>query len=543
MAIGGSKRDRHRLASDSLSGKPYGVLLPILIPLLYALAVSLYFLYRNYGRWAESDSAGFSLFINSVSQSGRLIPTDSSNVYPNGYAFQAISTFILAICHITVTNLQQIVYPLLVPLVVLPAWLMYRELIGSARAATIAVTLLFMQPEFLFVVLRSSHEKITRSLLFFCVYWLLRGLRLRGSLFRSATSILLFYLTALAMISTNNLVGQSFTAALLAAFAIGIFIARLRSHLIVVIDRSFKRIIYTILTLSLLGFIFTFYLYEPAIQDISFIQGIVSQVSALFLDFNHTHASANSYSQVAGAWVSLPVYFAVSVADWLILVLSLAVWAGQGWNWVVRGNSPRTSAVWYLWLLYSAFMLQGLISAIVDISGAVGNLQQRIFPSISIFAVALVSQALFELRPSKALLLRRVVNVALVCIVSGMAVLSILKATDDPQVSNKWIFYRPAEQGAMDWSESHLTGEQIWAGADERLATVYETLRGNSLNGNYITGFWLQPFMRTMIVSDVMQQQSTRTGIPLKIPYDASQVYDNGEAQVLRLRATTPFQK
>src|SRR5439155_13525618 len=90
---------------------------PWLGPLLYMAVVSLYFAGRYAGRWAENDSAVFADIIRVFAHAGRLVP-ERGAVYPNGYAYQAISTFIVTMTGLDVATLQQLVYPLVAPLVV-----------------------------------------------------------------------------------------------------------------------------------------------------------------------------------------------------------------------------------------------------------------------------------------------------------------------------------------------------------------------------------------------------------------------------------------
>ena len=158
------------------------------------LMVSVYFVVRFQGRWAENDLAAFARYMSVMLTRGRLVPA-GEEAYPNGYAFQAISTFVLAITGLDVAALQQVIYPLLSPLVVLPAWVLYRQLTGSRRGATVATLLLFTQPELLFVILRSSHEKFTRTFLLLSLFWLVRSLQSgnRPGLF--AIHVSLFYLS------------------------------------------------------------------------------------------------------------------------------------------------------------------------------------------------------------------------------------------------------------------------------------------------------------------------------------------------------------
>ncbi len=524
---------------------PDSTWLMLLVPFVLVLAIGSYFILRYGGAWSESDSALFSLYIRPVAHTGRLIAADANGTgaYPNGFAFQAVSTYILGVTRLSVTTLQQVVYPLLAAFVVLPAWLLYRELVGSAWGAAIATSLLFAQPEFLFVILRSSHEKFTRSLLLLCLYWLVRVLKVRDRPYLSASYGILFYVAAFSMIASNNLIGQSFTMALLLSLLLGASIAKYRPHIGSNPARVLQRASYWVITLLILGFFFTYYAYPPAVTDISLLKNVLSQIAVLLFDFSHSGATTGAYTQVSGAWINLPVYFTVSAADWIILVLSFSLWVRQGWIWIVKGYAPKRDAAWYLWLFYASFAIQGLVSAVADISGSIGNLQERVFPSVSIFGVALVAAAWTDMRVPSAALVRRPVQALGACTLLGLTVLSTFKATAEPVVSNKWIFYVHPEVSAMVWAVHRLSGEEIWAGFDERLATAFETVEGDWVNGNRISGFVLRPFMRTLVVSDVIRQQSLRLGVALPLPPDALRIYDNGEAQVYRLRPQNPFQK
>src|SRR5215470_3519017 len=185
-------------------------------PLLYMLFVGLYFVGRYGRQWAEADSTTFINVIRPIIQEGRLVPVQGA-LYPNGYAYQAISAFIVGLSGIDLVTLQQIGYPLIAPLVVLPAWMLYRELTGSARGATITTILLFTQPEFLFVILRSSHEKFTRTLMLLCLYLLVRSFKLREQPWLLTKHVALFYIVTFAFIASNNLLAHSFIFAVASA--------------------------------------------------------------------------------------------------------------------------------------------------------------------------------------------------------------------------------------------------------------------------------------------------------------------------------------
>jgi hypothetical protein len=507
-------------------------------PLLYMTIISMYFIGRFGGRWAEADSAVFTNLIRVVIQEGRLIPANGE-VYPNGYAYQAITAYIVALTGLDLGTLQQLVYPLVAPLVILPAWVLYRELTGSARGATLTTMLLFTQPEFLFVILRSSHEKFTRTFMLLCLFWLVRSLKLYDRPWSFALHVGLFYLTAYAFIAGNNLLAHSFIFAIAIALILGRVLERRNPHLRQQNARVLQRLPYAILICIGLVYIFTFYIYPPAQHDLVVLQSIWDRSAALVLDVDHQRT--NAYAAVAAGWIGLPVYFLLSIANWIILAASLAIWAWQGLQWLWRGAKPRMPMAWLVWLFYAAFAAQGALSVVADASGSLtSNLQHRIFPSFAIIAVAVVGSALAQWRPRRFTALGRAgLSAGIACI----AILSVLKATNEPVLSNKWTFYRADELLAVEWSDMHLQDRDIWTEFDERLSVAFSTVHGISANQNRLVGDRLRATTHDLIVTEVTRLRSSRMGRPLPLPPDAFRVYDDGTAQVYHLRPQTPYQR
>jgi hypothetical protein len=178
---------------------------------------------------------------------------------------------------------------------------------------------------------------------------------------------------------------------------------------------------------------------------------------------------------------------------------------------------------------------------VADASGALGsNLQHRLFPSFSIVAVPLVGAALAQWRPAR---LGRPLRMGLTAAVACVSILSVLKATNEPLLSNKWTFYREDELIALDWSDTHLQNTSVWTEFDERLAAAYQTARGDSANQNRFVGYNPQPTMHNLLISDITRLRGSRLGATLPVPPDALQVYDDGSAQLYHLRPLTPYQK
>lgn len=507
-------------------------------PLLYMLIVGLYFTARFMGRWAETDSAALSNIVRVFVQAGHLVPSQG-DVYSNGYTYQAISAFIVASTGLDVSMLQQIIYPLVAMLLVLPAWMMYRELTGDAPGAALATLLLFTQPEFLFMVLRSSHEKFTRLLMILCLYLLARSFKLRDRPGQFAAHVALFYVVVFALIASNNLLAHSFIFAVAVALVLGWLLEGRFSRASFKDNNTLRRLAYVLIISLGLVYILTFYIYPPAQGSLLVLRSIWDRIAVLFLDVQNT--STLSYQQVQSGWISLPVYFMLSFADWIVLAASFVIWTGLSWQWFVRGVKPATQTIWLVWLFYTAFAIQGAISIVADASGVLGsNLQHRLFPSFAIVAIGLVSIVLVEwIRRQRS---RSTLLIGATCMFC-LALLSVLKATNEPLLSNTWTFYNSDELLAFHWSDQHMQNALIWADYNERLTTAAVIQNLNAANNNKYAPQLTNVELRTYLVTDIIRLRSTRLGIPIPVPYDGMQVYDNGASQIYHQRPQTPYQR
>jgi hypothetical protein len=509
-------------------------------PLCFMLVVGIYFVVRYSGNWAEADSSTFTNVIRPVMATGQIVP-DKGAVYPNGYAYQVMSVFIVSMTGLDVSTLQQLVYPLTACLLVLPAWMLYREFTGSALGATLTTMLLFTQPEFLFVILRSSHEKFTRTLLLLCFYCLVRSFKLRTQLGPLVIHLCIYYLAIFALIAHNNLLAHSFVLAVAMALALGSLLSKRIPQLKNETSYYIQRLAYGTCAALALVYIFTFYVYLPAQHDLLVIKGLGESVQSMFLGVDAQQT--NAYTQVGSAWVApaATTYFLVSIANWVILGTSLIIWCAQGIKWLWYKQAPRTFGVWLTWLLYAAFATQGALSVVVDASGALGsNLQHRLFPSFSTIAVALVGAALAEWRPRR---LANPIRIGLALLVFCISILSIFKATNEPMLSNKWTFYQPAELTALEWTDQHLENASVWTEFDERLWVAYLMKFDGPTNNTLVYGSDPETSWRYMVISDLTRLHAIRLQQTLPTAPDALRIYDNGQAQLYQLRPRTPFQR
>ncbi|MHB1417833.1 MAG: hypothetical protein ACYC1C_21495, partial [Chloroflexota bacterium] len=404
---------------------------PLALLVSYVLLAGTYFVVRSSGHWAETDSAQMALAIRSVGDSGTLVPAEGK-VYPSGFGYAVVSNAILAFTGLSVAALQQVLYPLLSTLLVFPAWALYRELTGSRWAAALATFFLLSQPEFLFVVFRGSHERVTRALMIVCLWLLVRSFRLREQPRQFAVHVCLFYVMAFALMATNALFGMSFVLAIVIALLSAWTVGGIRPDALPLSDLTTKRLLFVATTTAGLGFVFIFYVYPPATESLQAINGVFQKLATLFLT---TSSGANPYAQVAAGWTSLSAYLVVAASDYLLVLASAVIWLWLGLRWLRgRGDVPST-ANWLLWLFYGAFAFQGALAVLSDRSGLMAaNLQHRSFPSFAMVAAAMVGLALSR-RPPRAW-----ESVAVGSAFALLAVLALVKATNEPIVSNKWTF-------------------------------------------------------------------------------------------------------
>ncbi|MGH2459629.1 MAG: hypothetical protein ACRDIY_12270, partial [Chloroflexota bacterium] len=244
------------------------------------------------------------------------------------------------------------------------------------------------------------------------------------------------------------------------------------------------------------------------------------------------------YRAVADGWVSLPVYFLVSSGDYLLLLASAGIWIRQGGRWLGRGSGRRrlTLGAWILWLLYGAFALQGALAILSDRTGVLGgNLEHRSFPSFAMVATPLVAAAVAEWRP------RFPTALALGMLIAVLTGLALVKATDEPSLSNNWTFYRRPELLALRWADRHDDHASIWTGPTNRLVAASSMDPTPWTGDNQWDDYSPKARTRTFIVSRVTRLLSARLGVPLPDTAFANLVYDSGDVQIYRLRPRTPY--
>lgn len=524
--------------SEQISGG-LGVLPAIVVVLL----ISIYPLIRYGGTWnVGGDTLNFTVAIRSVLDSGNLVTPGGVN-YPNGYGFQVLSVFFINLTGLDLPEWQVFGAIFLVTWMVFPAWLLYREWVGSNVGATLATIFLFTQPELLFGVMRGTHEKFTRGLILLCLYLITYSLRSRQSSRRFVASLLAFYLSAYALITFNNLFSTSFLAAVLLSLVMAWFLAWWTKSFHT-FRPTMQRLTYVIVISFVLASIYSFYVYSPAKQNLVLLQTITDKVAALFLDVQST-PSYNPYTgPVFHAWVSPLIFLLLSLPNWILLLGSSLIWASQSVHWLLRRKAPSSDSELLLWAFYGAFALQGALTVLADVSGALsGNLQHRMFPTISLMGVAIIAHWLLPILRSKRNSLARIARTATWVGICFLSLLTLAKATNEPVLSNQWATYLPAEVNALDWAERKLAGRAVWTGFDRRLVEVVHIRSGALPRRSRLDRFSVEPETDNFLISEIIRLQSPRLSVPLPIQSDDFITFDNGQAQIYHRRPQTPYRR
>lgn len=506
-----------------------------------AVLVAGYTAMRYGGLWGEADTSVFTRAIRDVLEYSNLTPP---RAYANGYGFPALAAFLVHASGMTVANLQIFGSSLLMIWIVFPAWLAYRELTGSARGATLATVLLLTQPEFLFPILRGSHEKFTRGLMLLALYLLVHSLLSRRQWRRLGAYILAFYLVIYTLITFNNLFAISFIAALGLALVFNLAVRRLTGLETGETSAIRRRLFYAVAISLVLAFFFTFYAYAPARHGILIVDSIIDRVAILFLGVEDV--AINPYLTVTTAWVSARFYLLVSIANWVLLISSLIIWLWQTVRWWRDRAWPEEPNALLLWSFYGAFGFMGAASIIVDVSGAIAsNLQHRVFPSFAMMAAPLIADWLIRWRAGRPEAVawngaRKAIYTVSVLAIAFLGIIAVIKATNEPAVSNNWIYYRPDEFTGLEWSRQFNPDSVIGAGFDWRLIPAVgiccEWYDG-------VGTYYSTSVRRTYLVSDTERALGERLHAALPISGDSLQIYDNGATEIFRLRPRTPFQK
>jgi hypothetical protein len=196
--------------------------------------------------------------------------------------------------------------------------------------------------------------------------------------------------------------------------------------------------------------------------------------------------------------------------------------------------------------MYAAFGAQFAASVALDRLGVYGgNLQVRLFPTFMLVAVALASPRLIAVwKVARASRLRRPARIAAAVLAIWLVVAGLLKATNEPLLSNVWIFYSPQEASAIAWSDGHIRDADVWIGPHDRLREYFLSRYGlASTSGNRYRSGTASPTVPNVLASSIIRGAVSRYSRPMPELDSRNLVYDNGDAAFYRRRPLTPFER
>ena len=514
----------------------------VLFVAIYAVAIGAYFTLRYAGAWMEIDTVRMTQSAQAVIAEGVISP--SKDVYAHGFAYPVLLAWLSQITGATVLQLQTLYLPLLsVLLPAVSAFAAFRAFLQSNTKAMFAVLLLCLQPDFLFVTLRGSHEKITWTLMMIALFVLHQS----SSKFRSPSLfiryVLLFYAIVFTQITTNSFFASTFIAAITFGLMIGLIVKLWAGETHHEESTQFLKRMALISTSSmLLVYIFLVNIYLPAEQLIGLIPEIIDRVALLIFGFE---LQANPSSYIAFGWINLPAYLAVSGFTWISLVISFGEWCRQALLFLQKKKSLQLPGS-LPWLLYAGFAIQMVFALILDFAGTLSaNLQLRILPGLLIFAVILIVQAVDALFRATANQhrIQRAIFAAMLILLLWIVPASLLKVTNEPLVSNKWIFYSQLEEDGLNWTYDHTIPSRnyFWAGLDERL--IVRLSATSDAPEYYFNTRSPESDVRYYLLSETDLLRHARVGRPLPSIHEQNVIYDNGEAKVYHRKAQTPYQQ
>lgn len=509
--------------------------------LLVALAVLIatYWLARYGGLHDEGDAIALRFAAEAMIEEETLLPT--AHVYGNGYAFPAL---LAALSLVTGRDpaAMQLLTTFWLAAIAIAAFMAYRRLLRSDSLALLAALALLLMPDFLFPVLRASHERITWTFgLLILALWSRNVDSPRPG--PAAALVLATYLLFGAMIAANVFLASTVLATFALALALLALLGLGRPA-----GRSLlpggRRMGYVLITGLLLVFLFIFYVYPPARAYLFMLENLVDRLAVTLLGAE-TLTAPYSMTHVRAAWRSPAAYAGLVAVQYGVLLVSFAAWIHLGRQLFRR--EPRVSAPDYLlWLLYFGIGGQFAVGLLADYSGAfAGNLQVRYLPAFLILAAPLAARRLRG-RPSprSSSIHRRAAGWALLVLCGVGLVAALLKATNDPLVGNFWTFYTPQERQAGRWVDDNLTNGQVWVDISAHKLDVLRAAGGPEWQpaNQYRTGA-IDAGLSHYLISDLTRRKAARYGFALPVPAAQNRIYDAGAVQLFHRPPATLFQK
>ena len=582
-AVRGERTKQLSVASSRLPWKPLSLIV------LYGFLTHIYVYFRYSGLVADSDVGRITKTIQALQNQGTIF---NNYQYSNGFGLQII---VASLSNTTGLTIQRVSILPMGFLFIIIAYLLFVELTKSRRIALLSSFLLCLQPDLLFITSRGSHERYTFFLFLAALFVLIRLSRTSEDDTKFSLYLVLFLLTIFSLTTLNSWIAAVVIFLVFLVSAICFLLHKLGK----MPSLSYGRIWLAAILCIPLYYLITSYVYptsgimQRAIVSqwknalISTNVGLIVPI-ALGLAFVMTILLLFRFQAVKliGNWI-LGSFQKMRVHRWfqfllygIIALVLLAYIPGvytfsvssgvlcfppKTWlfltlfNWIIiplsgvgainilreRNQGRASFPISYSMLLslyLSSFLLLLLVVAIfVDrvIEAGVGqNYELRLFPYFMVFAILLASVTISKwLQRMEMGKWQRITKIALIILVVISSANLLLKSTNDPIVSDKWIFHSQGEQIAMDWVESTFVGNTtFWAGLDERIRSAF--YYNSSLSGVHKVKFTDLERGKYYFISDTIRKRAERSSFSLPFTGRYDQVYDNSKVQLHGRRNT-----
>jgi hypothetical protein len=152
-------------------------------------------------------------------------------------------------------------------------------------------------------------------------------------------------------------------------------------------------------------------------------------------------------------------------------------------------------------------------------------------------AAMAIEQAWVRIKPG---LLRGVMVGLAVAAACWFGPAALMKATNEPALSNQWMFYTRTEQEAGVWISDHAAAAKVWVADPHILVGLELTLY--PYEGIGFESWSIDADSRYYLFSSVTRAKLVRLGLPSPHLQEEHRVYDNGGAQLYHRRPRTPYQ-
>lgn len=526
------------MKTETQPSRAVPVNLVLLLLLLLGVFSGAYYSLRFGGLTMEVDSSRMTLIADWIKNTATI---NNRYTYSNGVSYGVLIAVFSLVTGLEVQSAQLASFVYVFPLL-LAAFIAFREMLGNALAGLLATLILLLQPDFLFYIVRGSHEKFTWAFALLMLYLLFRSQKTTQSSKQLLIFILLFYFAFWGMVMSNTFFASAYLLAISLGLLIGWLFARtvFRRHNQSYLPEAWlKRLLLISTSCFILYYIFTWHIYVPAQQAISLYEQLVDRVFLMFLDVEPVEPTT-SVQYFATAWRSQSLYLLITGFQWLTALGGFAVWIWSTFRILQLKQSRR-----FLWQMYTSFGILLLVGVIADSAGWLSqNLQLRAFTPFAILTSAMFVHGLQLAWPKVKPNFRRGL-VPLGCLVIVLVFLGAqIKITNDPMVGNAWLFYTPAEISAYEWVEARMEYQAVWVDTRDHLREVFYFHQGYTENRKNFYYVHPRPINASVVLlSERVQYKAFRQGLQLPSIEGRLRVYDNGSSAVYRWRPLTPYQR